>query len=91
MGKSARVTVFEAINRSRREIFIGATAQPMHVMISAFRAAPPAGTESWLPDEVEYRSLAFDVELEQAEGIVRRYAAAQEGWKVRTSREIIAP
>lgn len=89
MEKSTRVTVFEAINRRRNELFIGATPNPMHVLIVRFRESPPRGTASWLPDEVEYRSLAFDLDVEEAAACIRRYAAAQTGWKVLTASEVI--
>lgn len=84
MDIATRVTVFEAINRAHKKIFIGATPELMHVMIAAFRASPPPGTGDWRPDEVEFRSLAFDVEAAEAARVIRRYAAAYEGWEVLT-------
>lgn len=89
MEKQTRVTVFEAINRVRGELFIGATPRPMHVLIAELRHSPPPETASWLPDEVEYRSLAFDLEREEAKDYIRRYAAARSGWKVYTAGEVI--
>lgn len=88
---STRVTVFEAINRARAEIYIGATPHPMHMMIASFRASPPAGTAAWKPDEVEFRSLAFGLEVEEAKRSMRRYAAAHPGWKVFTDPEVAGP
>jgi len=63
----------------------------MHVMIAAFREKPPSGTAAWRPDEVEFRSLAFDVEAGEAAGVVRRYAAAHPDWQVLTVPAVIAP
>ncbi|HXT01951.1 MAG TPA: hypothetical protein VN915_14850 [Elusimicrobiota bacterium] len=84
MERANRVTVFEAVNRTRRQVFIGATTQPMHALIAGFRASPPAGTADWRPDEVEFRSMAFDVDAREAADSIRRYAQAHEGWMVLT-------
>lgn len=91
MERATRVTVFEAINRARKEIYIGATSQQMHVTIAAFRASPPPGAAEWLPDEVEFRSLAFELTVPEAAEAVRRYASAHAGWTVLTDPALIGP
>jgi len=85
--KLNRLTVFEAINRKRKEIFIGSTPQPMHAAIADFRASPPPGTAFWKPEDVEFRSLAFDVAADKARAVIRLYAAAHPDWKVLTEPE----
>lgn len=56
----------------------------MHATIAAFRASPPPGAAAWRADEVEFRSLAFDVAPEDAADSIRRFARAHAGWKVLT-------
>ena len=90
MAKSLKVTVFAATNRARREIFVGTSTLPMHALIASLRTSPPAETRSWGPhDEVEYRSLEFELDATDAVDYIERYAAVREGWRVVKAERII--
>jgi hypothetical protein len=90
MTLKKKVTVFSAINRARKEMYVGATTLPMNALIASFRAAPPAEMRSWEPqDAVEYRSHEFELDAEDAPGCIERYAAAREGWRILTADRII--
>ena len=90
MTESPNVTVFEAMNLSRKELLIGATTLPMSELIAGFRGAPPSETRGWRFDEgVAYRSLEFGLNAEDAAAFIRRYAATQRGWRIITLERII--
>jgi hypothetical protein len=85
MDQSPTVTVFEAINRPRKEVFIGATALTMAELMFAFRRAPPSAARHWTRDDaVEFRSLEFGMDPRDAEAFIREYSAtmARGGWLV---------
>jgi hypothetical protein len=85
MARTPKVTVFEAINRPRKEVFIGATALTMAELMIAFRRTPPPAVAHWKYEEsVEFRSLEFGMEPAEAEAFVREYSASMRlgGWRV---------
>lgn len=75
-----KVTVFEAVNDRRREIFVGVTTLPMHELI----ARPPETIRHWTEGETAFRSLEFGLPLDEARAFIERYAQvnAREGWTV---------
>jgi hypothetical protein len=89
MADLLKVTVFEAINLSRREIFVGATKLAMSELMANFGAVAPPEVSHWLPGEpVDYRSLEFDMDPAAADAFIRNYAATQADWRVITARRI---
>jgi hypothetical protein len=63
----------------------------MHVLIASFRATPRPETAAWRADEVEFRSVEFDMEAEKAAEYIRRRAAGHAGWRVLVRPPVIAP
>ena len=92
MEEPTNITVFEAINLDRMELFIGATTLPMNALIESFRAELPPEVRSWNSIEgVAYRSLEFHLDASDAAAFIQRYAAAQKGWKIITTDRIVRP
>lgn len=90
MESGARVTIFEAINLSRKELFIAATALPMHALIASISASAPPEVGGWRTDDaVEYRSLAFNMKPADAPAFIRLYSATQAEWRIITTARII--
>jgi hypothetical protein len=90
MPKNPVVTVFEAVNLSRREIFIAATTLPIHEVVARHAAALPEEIHHWRPDEfVDHRSLEFGMEAPVAADFIEKYAATQPGWRVIATKRII--
>lgn len=82
-----KLTVFEASNPARREVFVGATPLAMSALIASFREAFPPQLRHWRPrEEVTYRSLEFGLSAARAAAFVRKYAAGPRGWRVIRAR-----
>jgi hypothetical protein len=80
-----RVTVYEAVNETLQEIYVGTAASGS----SAYRAAASPATSHWKPnDAVSYRSVHFGLAPSHAEDFVRDHALtlARPGWKILTAR-----
>ena len=73
--KPSLVTVFEAVNATAKEIFVGMTKDPMHELISRHRESPPV--KHWLSShEIDYRSVEFDLPVSDASQFISRYVEA---------------
>ncbi|UPT74849.1 MAG: hypothetical protein M0D55_03800 [Elusimicrobiota bacterium] len=85
MLETGNVTVFEVVNLSRRELFVGRTTLPMNALIAHHRAARPAAMKGWgHGDDVEYRALEFGMTPRAALEFARGYVASfrRDGWRV---------
>ncbi len=90
MADLLKVTVFEALNLPRREIFVAATTRSMNELIADWKAHPPAELR-WRPAEsIDFRSLEFDMNAEEAVAFIKKYAltVVPDGWKIVTSERI---
>ena len=80
-----KVTVYEAVNETTRELFVSATELPMHVLINLHATLPPDPIRHWKPKHsVHYRSLEFDLPRDDAEKFIAGYSAAlgRADWKI---------
>lgn len=85
-GLPGRVTVFEVVNRKRRERYITCTSLPMFMAIAEFTAAIPSKVGHWRGDRrLQFHSLEFDLTPGQACEVVARQArrCSAEGWTCR--------
>lgn len=73
----AKVTVFEAVNETLSELYVGSTELSVHDLIARNAARPPAEIAHWGPEHrVDYRSLEFGLEPASARDFIVNYAAA---------------
>jgi hypothetical protein len=82
----SQYTVFEAINKSRKEIFIGVTRSPVFETVAELRHARSRPVADWDPeDRVIVRSLEFGLSLKQAKLLVSGYTHSKppKGWRYR--------
>lgn len=76
------LTVFEAVNVSRREIFVGCTDLPMHALTAGFGRPFPPELGGWRPhDTVSYRSLEFGLSAGEAAAFILAHSPRREGWR----------
>ena len=82
-----RYTVFEAVNETLHEIFVGMTAAGMGTMQ---RSVKPVEIRHWLDTHaITYTSLEFSLAASHAAEFVETHAkkAAKPGWTILTSHE----
>jgi hypothetical protein len=83
--KDRLVTVFEAINHTRKEIFVGVTTQRVPESIHARTKDASGQIAHWKGAEtVECRSIADNVRVQDACRFAAHYAAAiaGTGWRI---------
>lgn len=79
------VTVFEASNVTRKEIYAGTTGYLLERLVKDFKTAPPKAAAHWRrDDEIAYHCVEYALPPEDAESFLDGYArtAAILGWKV---------
>ncbi|MCR4294980.1 MAG: hypothetical protein NUW21_05555 [Elusimicrobia bacterium] len=79
-----RVAVFEAVNDSLKETYIGTTAQPVDVLTAGFTEMRPRVVSHWAPkDKVSLNIVESALSPSDAVAFIRHYAASIEaaGWK----------
>lgn len=80
------VTVFEAINRTRKEFFVGTTARKMHEIIAQFSDSLPPEIAHWKTnDKIDYQSIEFNLPAKDAKqfgAACARSLARSSDWKV---------
>lgn len=77
-------TVYEAVNKKRREIFVGVTRAPIFEAVAEMRDSPPWRAGRWGPtDPVNVRSLEFGMTLIEAKAFAAGLASAKppKGWR----------
>lgn len=90
MGLTEKVTVFEASNESRREVYVGTTTLSMSALIAGFGEKRPAALRHWRPSEtVRFRSLEFGMSAAAAAAFIRGYASGRSGWRVIRGRRSV--
>lgn len=83
-GMPGRVTVFEVVNRKRRERYLTCTGLPMVLAIAEFTSRLPTRVAHWRGDRrLQFHSLEFDLNPEEACDLVARQAreCAAAGWR----------
>lgn len=71
------VLVFEAVNETLGESFVGATSLPLAVVRERHRTQPPTSIAHWLPDHrVEYRAVESGLSAVECRDFVPAYAKA---------------
>ena len=79
--------VFEIVNERRREIYVGATSDPIFRIISHLRAQKPVSIGEWnLDDAATPRSVEFNMDEADARTFIQNYVktALAQGWKYLT-------
>lgn len=90
MGRTTKVTVFEASNESRREVYIATTTLSMNALITRLGQRRPAALRHWRPAEpVRFRSLEFGMAPADAAAYIRGYASGRSGWRVIRARKAL--
>lgn len=83
-AESKTITVFEAINHDRKEIYVGMTTEPMFETIRRLKSAPPTSIREWDFDSIkDYRSIEFGLSEKDAKVFIDQYVktAAPKGWR----------
>ena len=84
--ETSGLTVFEVINQTRKEFFVGTTILGMHEVIEQHRDAPPSAIAHWQQgDKINYRSIKFDLPVKDAAQFIETHAkrlARTSNWKV---------
>ncbi len=80
----SRVTVFEAVNSTLKEFFIGTTTLTMNVGIARHQDTQPPEISHWkATQDINYRSVEFGLSAEDAEKFIAGYVRTlPRGWKV---------
>lgn len=79
------MTVFEAVNETLREVFVGATEHPFDRGIDEFRSRPPRAVAHWrMGERLSFRCVEHEVPSHDAERFIDGYAQsdALRGWKI---------
>jgi hypothetical protein len=79
------VAVFEAVNESRKEIYLGTTSRLIASLIKEFRTAPPERVAHWKRrHRVRFYFIEYAISRRAAAALVKRNAPrrADESWKV---------
>jgi hypothetical protein len=79
------VTVFEASNVTRKEIYAGTTAYLLDQLVKDFKKRPPKAASHWKEDdEVAYHCVEYALPPGDAQSFLEGYSrsAALMGWKV---------
>lgn len=82
----ALVDIFEIVNETRGEIFIGLVGQPEGVV--DVLEHPPAEISHWRPsDDIDARSVAYTMPMDDARKFLEIYLTKVDrpGWKVRVT------
>lgn len=81
---SPRVAVFEAVNDSLKETYLGTTANPVDMLASGFSDRRPRVVSHWAPkDRISMNIVESALSLSDADAFIRHYAATlvAAGWK----------
>lgn len=82
--KSPLVAVYEAVNDSLKEAYLGTTESPHDSVAARFRQSPPPAASHWDPDHAVLVNVVEDsLRLDDARDFIVHYAASLEavGWK----------
>lgn len=81
---SPRVAVFEAVNDSLKETYLGTTVNPVDVLAGGFTEMRPRVVSHWAPkDRISMNIIESALSMSDAEAFIKHYAAtlAAAGWK----------
>ena len=79
-----RYAIFEVVNEKRREIYVGATAEPIFQTIDLLRQRRPESIKDWnLDDVLAVRSVEFNLDEKRAQAFVEKYVqtGSPSGWR----------
>jgi hypothetical protein len=82
------ITVYEARNPKRRELFLGTTSLLSPKLAEEFAASPPPEISHWKPDDgASLSCLAYAIPAKEAREFMRKYARLRRrgSWRVRLS------
>lgn len=78
------VTVFEAVNETRKEIFVGVSDLLIDQLERAFQSSPPKSVQHWTSDDrILFRSIEYSVAAKETDDFIDAYLRndALKGWK----------
>ena len=77
--KNGRFTVYEVVNESRREAYVGATHVPILEAFAAMAERLPPRVAHWQPlhERLRFRTLAFNLNEREALEFVAKYAGRE--------------
>ena len=87
MAEQPGYVVFEIVNEKRREIYVGATRDPIFQMTDALRRQPPHSIQHWNFEEVgAVRSIEFNMGEKDARAFIANYiqTGLSKDWKFLT-------
>jgi hypothetical protein len=79
------VSVFEAVNDSAKEIYLGTTILLSEQLTAQFQRTPPPAVAHWKPGQrVFVKVVEYSIPLKDARAFIDHYAesAASAGWAV---------
>lgn len=83
LGTQKLILIFEAVNDTLQEIFIGATSLPLLSIEKRHRQEPPTPIRHWRPEhKVTYHAVETGLSAKFSADFLPAYArAAHSGWK----------
>lgn len=83
--KDRRVTIFEAVNRTLQEVYVGMTEEGLQRAMARHRSSPPSQISHWRADHaVEHCSVELNLAASRAEEFIAAHVRkiARPGWKI---------
>lgn len=83
------VTIYEAVNHTRKETHIGSTDMLINELIETHRRQSPETMRHWKEDDrVDYICLAYSISLAEAPAFIQKAEKekAAKGWKVLSNK-----
>lgn len=79
LAEISNATVFEVVNETLGEVYVGTTRGTMAELIESFRRERPKALAHWRREHrLNFRSIEFDLPQQAADAFVRNYAASIE-------------
>lgn len=87
-----RVSIYEAINATLKEVFVGMTSEGMHKVLTRHRTKGPPEIAHWQPEhEISHRSVQPNMAPSHAADFVAEHAKAlaleRPGWTILTGSD----
>jgi hypothetical protein len=77
------ILIFEAVNETLRESFVGATSMPLAMVRRLYESTPPPAIAHWRPEhKVSFLPVEAGMSAQESAAFIPAYAkAAHYGWK----------
>lgn len=88
------VTVFEAVNETLREVYVGTTTHLVEVLTRLFLERPPGGVRHWsTAHKITVRCVEYSVAVHDVSEFIEAYAGSEalRSWKVIRQRSPPGP